>query len=96
MTENDKREYNLEERTAVFAEKVIELMKELPSNAINSRMISQVVSSAGSAGANYAEASESESKKDFTHKISISKKELRETNKSWFKTKKDKSDRINK
>ncbi len=80
----EKDKYNLEERLAVFAEKVIDLMKKLPQNAINSRMISQIVSSAGSAGANYSEANEAESKKDFTHKTSIAKKELKET-KHWLR-----------
>ncbi|MEA2092619.1 MAG: four helix bundle protein [Patescibacteria group bacterium] len=81
---NKKREYNLEERLALFAEKIIELMKKIPKDAINSRMISQIVASAGSTGANYAEANESESKKDFIHKTSIVKKELRET-KHWLR-----------
>ncbi|MFH0892561.1 MAG: four helix bundle protein [Candidatus Falkowbacteria bacterium] len=76
--------YNLEERLAIFAEKVIKLMKKIPQNAINSRMISQIVASAGSAGANYSEANEAESKKDFTHKSSITKKELKET-KHWLR-----------
>jgi four helix bundle protein len=73
------KDYNLEERLAKFAEKVIKLMKRITQDAINLRMISQVVSSAGSSGANYSEANEAESKKDFTHKANIVKKELKET-----------------
>lgn len=84
MEKEKNSEYNLEERLARFAEDVIGLMKKLPQNAINSRMISQVVSSAGSSGANYNEANEAESKKDFTHKSSIVKKELKET-KHWLR-----------
>ncbi len=84
MDETKEDKYNLEERLAVFAERIIELMKKLPKDVINSRMISQIVASSGSSGANYCEASESESKKDFTHKISIVKKELRET-KHWLR-----------
>lgn len=76
--------YNLEERLARFAEKVIDLMKKLPQDAINFRMISQIVGSSGSAGANYNEANEAESKKDFIHKICIVKKELKET-KHWLR-----------
>lgn len=79
-----KDRYNLEERLAKFAEKIIDLMKKLPQDAINSRMITQVVASGGSAGANYNEANEAESKKDFTHKVSIAKKELKET-KHWLR-----------
>lgn len=51
---------------------------------INQRLIPQVISSSGSTGANYCEACEAESKKDFNHKISIVKKELRES-KHWFR-----------
>lgn len=76
--------YDLEERTAKFAEMVIDLMKKLPENSINKRMIGQCVASAGSVGANYCEANEAESKKDFQHKIGISKKEIKET-KHWLR-----------
>lgn len=80
---NDKR-YDLEERTAKFAEEIIDLMKLLPNTAINSRMITQIVGSGGSMGANYCEANEAESKKDFIHKIGICKKETKET-KHWLR-----------
>ncbi|MCX6731663.1 MAG: four helix bundle protein [Candidatus Parcubacteria bacterium] len=82
--EPNSKKYDLEERTAKFAEEVIDLMKKLPDNAINKRMITQCVASAGSIGANYCEANESESKKDFQHKIGISKKEIKET-KHWLR-----------
>jgi four helix bundle protein len=80
----EKDEYNLEERLAKFAEKIIDLMKKLPQDAINLRMIGQVVASGGSAGANYNEANEAESKKDFTHKTILVKKELKET-RHWLR-----------
>jgi four helix bundle protein len=76
--------YDLEERLAQLAEKVIDLVKKLPKDTINQRLIPQVVSSSGSSGANYCEACEAESKKDFRHKIGIVKKELRET-KHWLR-----------
>jgi len=79
-----KDKYNLEERLAVFAENVIDLMKKLPNNPINLRMIPQEVAAAGSSGANYCEATEAESKKDFIHKIGIVKKELKES-KHWLR-----------
>lgn len=83
MQENkQKNKYDLKERLANFAEKVIDLMKKIPHNVINNRMISQEISSAGSAGANYNEANDGESLKDFIHKIKITKKELREC-KHW-------------
>ena len=76
--------YNLEERTAVFAENIINLVKKIKISPVNSRIISQLVGSGGSIGANYSEATESESKRDFTHKISIAKKEIKET-KHWLR-----------
>ncbi len=71
---NDKKIYDLEERTAVFAENIIDLMKKIPKDLINQRLIPQVVGSGGSLGANYCEANEAKSKKDFQHKIGICKK----------------------
>ncbi len=76
--------FDLEERTAKFAEKFILLAKKLPGNAINKRLIEQGVGSAGSLGANYCEATEAESKNDFIHKIGICKKETKET-KHWIR-----------
>jgi four helix bundle protein len=76
---NKSKSYDLEERTARFAEAVIELIKKLPKDSINKRMVEQIIASAGSIGANYCEANEAESKRDFRHKIGISKKEIKET-----------------
>jgi len=56
---------------------------KLPKNVINNRMIDQLVGSSGSIGANYKEATEGESKRDFIHKIGICKKETKET-KHWI------------
>jgi four helix bundle protein len=74
-----EKKFDLEERTTKFAEAVITLVKKLPNTAVNQRIVSQVVGSSGSIGANYGEAVEAESKKDFIHKISIAKKEAKET-----------------
>lgn len=81
---NVDKTYDLEERTARFGEEVIDLMRKLPQNAVNKRLIEQCVGSAGSLGANYCEANEAESKRDFTHKIGICKKETKET-KHWLR-----------
>ena len=78
------RNYDLEERTARFAESIIDLVKTLKENAVNQRIISQLVGSGGSLGANYCEATEAESKKDFVHKIGICKKEIKET-RHWLR-----------
>ena len=78
------KEFDLEERTAIFAEYVIILLRSIKCDAVNSRIISQLVGSSGSVGANYCEATEAESKKDFIHKIGISKKEIKET-RHWLR-----------
>jgi four helix bundle protein len=81
---NGKRKYDLEERTAQFGEAIPELVKNFRQDPINSPLISQLVRAATSVGANYMEADGAESKKDFRHKISICKKEAKET-KHWLR-----------
>jgi len=73
------KKYDLIERTAVFGENVIEFCKTINRNTITNPLISQLIRSATSVGANYMEADGAESKKDFNHKIGISKKESKET-----------------
>jgi len=72
-------EYNLKERTSVFGEKIIHFCVSLPKTVITIPMISQLIRSGTSIGANYAEADDAESKNDFRHKIGICKKESGET-----------------
>lgn len=79
-----KANYDLEERTAKFAENVIALVKKIKITPVNMRIISQLVGAAGSIGANYCEATEAESRKDFVHKIGICKKEIKET-RHWLR-----------
>ena len=76
---NDKKKYDLAERTARFGEEVIVLAGMLPHAPVVRPLISQFVRSGTSIGANYMEADGAESKKDFQHKISICKKEAKET-----------------
>ncbi|NIO19222.1 MAG: four helix bundle protein, partial [Candidatus Aenigmarchaeota archaeon] len=66
---NEKKVYDLEERTAQFGESIIDFVRTLPRNLINSQLIGQIVRSGTSIGANYMEADGAESKKDFRHKI---------------------------
>lgn len=73
------KKYDLAERTAKFGELIIEFVSFLPDSPVNRPLISQVVRSATSIGANYMEADGAESKKDFQHKIGICKKESKET-----------------
>ena len=79
-----KRTYDLEERTAVFGERVIVLCKGLKKDVIAAPLVNQLIRSATSIGANYMEANGASSKKDFAHKIFICKKEAQET-KHWLR-----------
>jgi len=54
------KEFDLEERTVVFAERIIDLVRSIKIDAVNSRLIAQLVGSGGSIGANYCEATEGE------------------------------------
>jgi four helix bundle protein len=80
----NEKKYDLEERTAKFGERIIDFVKTLPRNPINNELISQIVRSGTSIGANYTEADGAESKKDFRHKIALCKKESKET-KHWLR-----------
>ncbi len=81
---NSKKKYNLEDRTAEFGEKIIDFAKSLPQDAVNKPLVSQLVRSGTSIGANYMEADGAESKRDFNHKIATCKKEAKET-KHWLR-----------
>lgn len=84
MTENKKRIYDLEERTAIFGQDIINLCKNIRVNNISGPLINQVVRSGTSIGANYMEANAASSKKDFINKISTCKREGQET-KHWLR-----------
>ena len=73
-----------EDRLDKLAISIITTVKKIKISPLNKRIIDQLIGSAGSIGANYCEANESESKKDFIHKIGIAKKETRET-KHWLR-----------
>ena len=79
MTKNNNRKYDLEERTSKFGEDIINYCKKIPRSPINDPLITQLVKAGTSVGANYSEADDAESKKDFRHKIGIVKKESRES-----------------
>lgn len=76
---NDKNKYDLAKRTSSFGVGIIRFLKGIRQNSINRSIISQLIRSATSIGANYMEADCAESKKDFRHKIGICKKESKET-----------------
>jgi four helix bundle protein len=80
----DGHPFSLEERTARFGESVIRFCKTIQLMPITGSLVDQVVRASTSIGANYCEANDSESKKDFRHKIALCRKESRET-KHWLR-----------
>ena len=78
------RESEFEERLLKFSKEIIFFCKKVPENNITRPIISQLVRSATSVGANYIEANSSFSPKDFASKISICRKEAQET-KYWLR-----------
>ena len=71
--------YDLEERTFQFAKNVRIFVKTLPKTIANIEDGKQLVKASGSVGANYREANEALSKKDFVMRIKISRKEAKES-----------------
>lgn len=74
-----KHPFDLEERTARFGEAAIQMLKRVPRGPNNDRLIDQLTGCATSIGANYCEASEGVSKKDFRNIVSRCVKEAKET-----------------
>jgi four helix bundle protein len=73
-----KHAFDLEERTAVFGERIVRFSKRIPRDPTNNRLIDQVVGCGTSVGANYCEANEGVSAKDFRHIIGGCVKEAKE------------------
>lgn len=70
---------DLLDRTLKLSRDTIELVTSLPDSLVNRELKKQLIRSITSIGANYREACEAESGKDFVHKIRIAKKECRES-----------------
>ena len=79
MDDQNEKRYDLEERTFLFAKNVRALVKKLPKTIINIEDGKQLVKASGSVGANYIEANESLSKKDFYYRVKICRKESKES-----------------
>jgi four helix bundle protein len=79
-----ERVFDLEERTARFGEQVIRFCKTIPHSPTNNPLISQLVRAGTSVGANYCEADDAVSKREFKHKIGTCRKEAKET-KYWLR-----------
>ena len=84
MAANSGKKYDLEERTYIFTKNVIGYVDKLPRRITNSEIGKQLIRSSGSVGANYIEANEALSKKDFLMRIKICRKEAKESH-YWLK-----------
>ena len=82
--QNGKQHYDLEERTFLFAKNVRSFVRKLPKTIANIEDGKQLINASGSVGANYIEANESFSKKDFVFRIKICRKEAKES-KYWLR-----------
>ena len=69
---------DLEERAAQFGEAIARFAKKVPRNAVNNRLIDQLVGAGTSVGANYSEAKDAVSRKDFKNRVGTSRKESKE------------------
>jgi four helix bundle protein len=79
-----EKHYDLDERTAKFGLAVIALAKSISRTTVTAPLISQLVRSGTSVGANYIEADDAGTRKEFRHRIFICKREARET-KYWLR-----------
>jgi four helix bundle protein len=73
------RVYDLAERTACFGESIIRYSRSIRRDAVTMPLISQLVRSSTSIGANYLEADEAGSKREFSYRVSVCRREARET-----------------
>ncbi len=79
-----KQRYDLEERLLEFSVRIIKIVEQLPNNRTGNHVAGQLLRSGTSPYPNHGEAQAAESPKDFVHKLRISLKELRETQR-WLK-----------
>jgi len=80
----NSKHYDLEDRTLEFGKRIVRMCKEISKNISNNVLINQVMRSGTSVGANYREANETETKKDFCFRMRICRKEAKETD-YWLK-----------
>ena len=77
------KKFDLENRTLIFAKDCIDLCKSLIRDTINIELVSQLIRASSSVGANYREANDSTTKKDFYYRIGICRREAKES-KYWL------------
>ena len=83
-TASSQRRFDLEERTGKFGEAVIRFARRVPVGPVSECLVRQLVKSSTSIGANYCEADDAGTRKEFRYRISICKRESRET-KHWLR-----------
>lgn len=77
--QRSKQDFDLEKRTLIFARRCREFCKKIPRTLANIEDGKQLIRSSGSVGANYIEANEALSKKDFVMRLKICRKESKES-----------------
>lgn len=77
--EKENKPFDLEERTYKYAKDIFSFVNSCPKTTVNSELSGQLIRSAGSVGANYIEAREALSKKDFAMRVKICRKEVKES-----------------
>jgi len=80
----DRHPFDLAERTAKFGEAVIELVLPIDRNDVTGPLIRQVVRAAGSVGANYAEADDSQTPKEKKYRMGLARRESKES-RHWLR-----------
>ena len=85
--------YDLRDRTLRFAKRIRDYVKNLPKTLSNIEDAKQLIKASGSVGANYIEAEEALSKKDFVMRIKISRKEAKESG-YWLQLTEPKDEQI--
>ncbi len=75
----EKKQYDLEQRTLQFSQNIIALVHQATKSLSNNEIARQLIRSAGSVGANYIEANESLGRKDFVMHLRIARKEAKES-----------------
>lgn len=76
---SNSTKYDLEDRMLTFSKNLLAFLKKLPDNTVNFKLVDQCTRAGTSIGANYCEANEVDTKKDFQYRIGICRKESKET-----------------
>ena len=84
MEKMKKQTYDLEERLLEYSVRIVKMVEQLPNTRVGNHVAGQLLKSGTSPYPNHGEAQAAESPKDFIHKLRISLKELRETQR-WLK-----------